>query len=416
MKWMVVLLLSLALSVTASGREHLADRSREMSGSMMPYDFSRVDDKPIWPDSLQPVYAAHVARHGARFISSAKKVRELRNFLTAHEGNLTPKGRRFIALLDSVENVTAGRWGQLSEIGVNEENMIAGNLYTLLPNLMKKARIEAISTYVPRVVMSMYAFCHCLSIESSDVEISTSEGRQYDRLLRSFETDSAYAKYRKDGDWEMYVRHLEDSTVSPEPARALIKDERGIAESSLRTATMDMYGILQSLTAFGMEAPTEEFMSETEYHSCWEVDNLAHFLRNTVSPISNAAARATAPLLARIIKDADRMTATCNFYFGHAETLMPLLSLMRLPGCYDDSTDFYSVSERWKDYEVVPLGANLDIIILASPSDVRYVAMRLNGHFVAPMEGNARKILKWDSYKDYLSTLSGIAILGGGSR
>lgn len=368
----------------------------------MPYDFSRMEERPIWPDSLQPVYVAHVARHGARFISSAKKVTELREFLTARDGNLTPMGKRFMALLDIVESVTADRWGRLSDVGIMEENHMADDLYALLPDLMKKAKADAVSSYVPRVVMSMYEFCHRLAIESTDVEISTSEGRQYDSLLRSFDTDGAYAAYRNDGIWRDYIRHLEDSIVSPAPALALIKDETGIPEVSLRDATMDMYGILQSLAAFGMEAPTDEFMTAEEYRDCWKVDNLEHFLRNTVSAISRDAAGATTPLLERIVSNADSMTNTCNFYFGHAETLMPLFSLMRLPGCYDDTQDIYSVSDRWKDYEVVPLGANLDIIILQSPKKEKYVTVRINGRFVSPIEGNAEKILKWDSYKDYL--------------
>ncbi len=48
-----------------------------LEGSMMPYDFSYTDSKPIWPDSLTPVYVARVARHGARYISSPKKLEKL---------------------------------------------------------------------------------------------------------------------------------------------------------------------------------------------------------------------------------------------------------------------------------------------------------------------------------------------------
>ena len=90
-----------------------------------------------------------------------------------------------------------------------------------------------------------------------------------------------------------------------------------------------------------------------------------------------------------------------NFYFGHAETLMPLLSLMRLPGCYSDSSDFANLYERWRDYDVVPLGANIDIIFLESPKGGVYVALRHNSRFVAPMQGGM--IVPWPDYKAYLT-------------
>ncbi|MDE6023058.1 MAG: histidine phosphatase family protein, partial [Muribaculaceae bacterium] len=193
----------------------------------------------------------------------------------------------------------------------------------------------------------------------------------------------------------------------------------------LRGLTLRMYDILQSLTAFGMDAPTDEFMSESEYRACWEIDNVEHYLRNTVTPLSSLAGKATSPLLARIISDADASLGRrliditmkkadmnlqdapegydANFYFGHAETLMPLLSLMRIPGCYDDSKDLATLSDRWQDYNVVPLGANLDIILLSDKRQRTYVALRHNGHFVAPMSG--RMIVPWTEYKGYLTDI-----------
>ncbi|MDE6632605.1 MAG: hypothetical protein K2K23_06365, partial [Muribaculaceae bacterium] len=392
-----------------------------LAGSMMPYDFSYTDSKPIWPDSLTPVYVARVARHGARYISSPKKLEKLQEAISKATavGTLTKEGRRFSALLESVEDATGSQWGRLSEVGCKEEVGLAKDLYTLLPGLMKKARVNAISTYVPRVVMTMCQFNHELTALSSDINITASEGRQYSYLLRCFTADSLYSSYRDNGDWKKVSEKLMDSIVSPEPARKILGALSGFDNHKFRKLTLEMYDVLQSLTAFGMPAPTDEFMSAADYKACWEVDNLEHYLRNTDTPLSSLAGKASSPLLARIIADADAslnarlvdMTIKgadmnqaeapgrydANFYFGHAETLMPLLSLMRVPGCYDDSGDFPTLSSRWKDYEIVPLGANLDIIFLQSPSQRTYVALRHNGRFVSPMSGTL--IVPWTDYK-----------------
>ena len=398
-----------------------------LAGSMMPYDFSYTDSKPIWPDSLTPVYVARVARHGARYISSPKKLEKLQEAISkaTAAGTLTKEGRRFSALLESVEDATGSQWGRLSEVGCKEEVGLAKDLYTLLPGLMKKARVNAISTYVPRVVMTMCQFNHELTALSSDINITASEGRQYSYLLRCFTADSLYSSYRDNGDWKKVSEKLMDSIVSPEPARKILGALSGFDNHKFRKLTLEMYDVLQSLTAFGMPAPTDEFMSAADYKACWEVDNLEHYLRNTDTPLSSLAGKASSPLLARIIADADAslnarlvdMTIKgadmnqaeapgrydANFYFGHAETLMPLLSLMRVPGCYDDSADFPTLSSRWKDYEIVPLGANLDIIFLQSPSQRTSVALRHNGRFVAPMSGAL--IVPWTDYKAYLTEL-----------
>lgn len=131
------------------------------AGTMMPYDFSNVQTAPVWPDSLRPVYLAHVARHGARYITSERKLTYLRKVIgEANDGGtLTDTGRNFSILLDSVSSPSEGRWGALSGVGEMEEVRIAQNLSKLLPTLMNRFKAHSISSYVPRVVMTMYEFC-----------------------------------------------------------------------------------------------------------------------------------------------------------------------------------------------------------------------------------------------------------------
>ena len=426
MKNRILVLFAVSLSLAAMAARPYSQLPPQYAGSMMPYDFSGAEIEPIWPDSLKPVYVAHVARHGARYITSAKKLEKLQQAISKAraEKKLTKEGERFDALLKSVLAATGDQWGLLSTVGAEEERRLGSDLYILLPDLLKNARVNAISTYVPRVVMTMYEFNHALTVKSSGISITASEGRGFSPLLRCFTADSAYAAYRDDGDWKKVSERLMDSIVSPEPARRLLGKSSVLSDKDFKKLTLDMYDVLQSLTAFGLPAPTDEFMSDADYCACWKVDNLEHYLRNTVTPLSRLAGEATAPLLARIISDADaalgaHMEAAArkragmapvqtegydaNFYFGHAETLMPLLSLMRLPGCYSDSSDLSTLYERWRDYDVVPLGANLDIILLESPRGRVYVAVRHNGRFVAPISRMQEKIVDWNAYRSYLT-------------
>lgn len=417
----------------ASARRHISDGDAmlpaDFAGSMKPYDFSGVQTEPVWPDSLKPVYLAHVARHGARYISSAKKLEKLRKAIAdgKSSGSITKLGDKFELLLDRVASVSDGRWGALSEVGSKEEQQIAENLYSLMPGLLKDANINAISSYVPRVAMTMYEFCHQLAWISSDVRVNTSEGKEYDPYLRCFEADPEFDAYRNGGEWKQLYDSIVDATVSPEPAIRILGKGSGLSEEKLRRLTMEMYDVIQSLSAFGMSPVDNSFMSEDEYKACWEADNVEHYLRNAITPYEDMAASATAPLLAKIIADADRSlddlmldrtlkrAGMCaeeilpkaydaNLYFGHAETLMPLLSLMGVDGCFYDSNDLANLSQEWRDYDIVPLGAHLDIIILDSPSGRKMVALMLNGKFVPPLQGRPL-VEDWETYREYLINL-----------
>lgn len=403
----------------------------EYSGTMMPYDFTGTTATPIWPDSLKPVYIAHIARHGARYITSEKKLERLRSAIaTARSaGSLTPRGRKFSALLDTVAARSEGRWGLLSDVGKREERRIADSLYKLTAPLLRKGNVHAISTYVPRVEMTMYEFCHQLSRLNSHLDISTSGGRDHSPLLRCFSADSAYNAYRNDGDWQRIYNHAVESTISPEPAIRILGRKSGLDDNKLKKLTMDIYDILQSLTAFGMNAPDSEFMTEQEYIRCWEADDLGHYLRNADSAYSRLAGAASSPLLAKILADADDALGArslslalkkegmnsdgispepyvANLYFGHAETLMPLLSLMRAEGCHYEKDDLSSLTSEWRDFDIVPLGANIDIILLGSPSGKTYAALLLNGKFILPpaetRSGFCPHVAGWDEYRSFL--------------
>ena len=85
-----------------------------------------------------------------------------------------------------------------------------------MPSLLKNGKVEAISSYVPRVVMTMYELCHELARCYSGIEVTTSEGKQFNPLMRYFTVDTAYVAYLKDGRGNLFMilmppRHFRQS-------------------------------------------------------------------------------------------------------------------------------------------------------------------------------------------------------------
>lgn len=373
----------------------------ELNGTMMAYDFNDSDTIVPWTKEMQPVFINYMARHGARYLSSEKKIVHLRNELTkaAEENNLTRAGEEFLSVIQMTDSVTAGNWGALNIVGIEEEQRLGKEMYAIAPELMKYGRVEARATYVPRVVMTMYELCHQLAKSSSDIQILTMEGKEFNPLLRYFKVDSAYANYIEDGAWKKSFEEYSLKTIPTQPSAKLFK--AAPEEKSLQKMTSEMYGVLQSLPAADLTAPVEKWFTETEYMDCWKVDNLQHYYQRSVSEFSNIPARSAAPLLKDIITAADdaisgKSTLSASLRFGHAETVIPLFALMHLPGCYAPDCPAEKVAEQWKDWEVSPLGANLMIVLLRDSKGENFTALRLNGKWISTED---QKIVSWNKLK-----------------
>lgn len=373
--------------------------SPELDGTMMPYTFTREAVQAPWDTTMRPVFVNYVARHGARYLSSESKVSNLRSELADAEkkGLLTKKGHDFLLLLNKVDYRTAGHWGALDPLGIQEENKLAQEMYDLMPGLLSSGGVYSCATYVPRVIKSQYEFCHRLAVNAPRLEIQTHEGKQFNPLLRFFTTDKAYADYLKEGPWRYAFDTFRSEKLPVIPAAGMLQ---GVYDSKrLQDISEQAYGVLQSLRAAGIEAEPSEWFSEKEYRDCWEVANLKHYLQRSANTFTPIAAEAARPLLDSLVSNADRAFEgnvpyrRADLYFGHAETVIPLFALMRLPGCYSPDLQPDQVAAVWRDWEVAPLGANLMMVCLTDGNGGRYVSLRLNGRWLE-MEGT--KVIPWE--------------------
>ncbi len=380
--------------------------SPHLDGTMMPYDFEAVDSVVPWSSDMKPVFVNYIARHGARFLSSAKKTEALKARLeeARRENRITAKGTAFLRLLEKVDSVTDGRWGALNPLGIEEESRLGHELATIAPELLKKGRVVAESSYVPRVVMTMYEFCHSLAQYSSDLEITTTEGKNLNPLLRYFTTDKPYVDYLEQGPWRYAYDAYSKNTLPVNPAACMINEVTDSKE--LQKLSLDAYGVLQSLRAAGIEADPSEWFTEEEYADCWKVSNLKHYYQRSVSTFSPLPAECAKPILQRMAANADQAFKSfansedlkAELLFGHAETVIPLFALMKLPGCYSPDCEPDAVAAQWKDWEVSPLGANLMMVCLEDAAGNDYVSLRLNGKWV---EIEGAKVIPWSTLQTY---------------
>lgn len=370
-----------------------ADVPEYAYGSMLPL---RVPEAPAWPDGYEPFYVNHTGRHGARFMSSDKKARNLYERLSKAKeaGALTAKGRALLELTESVILASQGKWGTLTSLGQTQERQIASFTLSCMGESMKKGKAAACATYVPRVVMSMYEFCYSLSLLTSRLETSTAEGREFSPLLRFFAVDNSYVDFLQSPALNDLVARSKAETVPAAPAKALFTDGYARSDKDLRDMTYDAYSLLQSLPAMEMKGDPLKWFTPGEFTACWQQSNYEHWLERTggYSPIPLKSARI---LLDKIVEEVDAAAARrdgelkASLHFGHAETLMPLLALMRVPGmCWvSPSTSLpgaETVSTHWRDSDVVPLGAFVQIQLARDNRGDVYGRIIVNGRVTTP--------------------------------
>lgn len=380
---------------------------QECAGSASPYARHFEDFRA--PDSLKVVMVNHVGRHGARYPSSSANCEDLARVLHQAEntGMLTEKGRKLLELTEYVIEQSAGRWGQLDSLGIAEQRGIAARMYVKYNSLFGKEKtVTAIASFKPRCVLSMYEFMHQLSLLAPDTKLLNASGPQESGLLRFFESNKEYQAYRGSDALKEALRHERDRLLAEKPACAV-----GIVGEQLadRDVAMAMYGVVIGAGAMEIAADPSQWFSKEEYNSLWALKNLKQYLEYSYSTLSSVPAEMAAPLVRDLIAAADRAAAGEGPFvvlrFGHAETLMPLLSLLRVKGAYYISDRLGSVARHWHNYHLVPMAANLQMILFEAPSGKKYVRFDLNEIPQAMMPGSEEIYVEWDKMRSYLLKL-----------
>lgn len=406
----ITALLSIIISVHclyAASPAAATYNSIQCEGSAMPYPTPK--ESASYPDSLTPVMINHVGRHGARYPSSASRPLAMKRALQHADslGTITPLGRELLAVTENVITRSNGKWGALDSLGMAEQRGIAARMFANYPNLFANGKVSALSSFAPRCIMSMYSFTHQLARMNNRLEIFTSSGRQNSPLMRPFDIDQDYIDYRDDKPYDDVLKSYIAETAPVAPVKRVLGEGYPLDEEHMRDLAITEYGLLAGLSAMGYDVDVLKFLTIDEYNSLWSCNNLRQYLERTANTISTVPADIAADLLMNLINTTDevaerRSDTRVMLRFGHAETLMPLLSLMHIPGCYYMTNYFDTVDSHWRNFYVVPMASNLQIILFRAKSGRLYARFDLNEVPVTLIPGDDSIYIPWSTARQYL--------------
>lgn len=380
----------------------------DCQGSLRPYpQIQQVE----YPDSLIPVFINHIGRHGARYPASATNCKTLLAALDRADslGTITLLGRKLRTFTAEMMERSRGNWGALDSLGMAEQRLIASRMFKNYTEVFRNAHVKAISSYSPRCMMSMYSFTHQLDRLDNHMEFVTSTGRANSPLLRPFDIDEDYIEFRKtDVLAETYDRYFRQVCPVSAIDRVLGEEFPYGSEGRRRDLAIVEYYVIAGASAMSMDCDAGAYFTRDEYNRLWSCFNLRQYLQRTATTLSSVPADIAAPLLMDLINTTDAAAegtsaAEVCLRFGHAETLMPLLSLMRVPGCYYMTNYFDTVGLHWMDFNVVPMAANLQMVLFKNKENGRmYLRTDLNEQPVKLIPNRDDIYLPWTQVREFL--------------
>lgn len=381
----------------------------DCQGSLIPYpkDIRNVNA----PDSLIPVYISHVGRHGSRYPASSANCLKMRKALLLADsvGTLTALGRNLLTLTDKVIAASQNRWGSLDSLGQAEQRAIASRMFATFPELFKNGTVNAISSYSPRAMMSMFSFVHQLDRLNNKMEFITSTGRVNSALMRPFDVDKDYLEFRREDTWQPpYSEYFDQSCAITAINRVLGRDFPYGDTDTARDLAITEYYVVAGLEAMGMPSAMNTYFTVEEANALWSCFNLRQYLQRTATTVSAVPADIASQLVMDIITRTDNAIAGTNpavvdLRFGHAETIMPLVSLLRLPGCYYMTNYFDTVAQHWQDFKIVPMAANVQFILFKAVKSGRYyVRTDVNEVPTTLLPNDGRVYVPWTVARNYM--------------
>lgn len=368
------------------------------------------DSVPEFPEGYKPVYISHYGRHGSRWAINEKQYPLVLDILHQQQaaGNLTPEGEEVMRKVEIIAEHAKGHAGELSPLGQRQHKAIAERMMRRTPGLFAdSARISALSSIVPRCIISMSAFTERLKELNPALQIirSASPG---DMDFISYSSPEAKKVGADSLGWRAnHIRFRKKVVPTERLMSYLFKSTPELDDPVLFLKTL--HDIAITTQNVDLDVDLLSIFTPDELFGLWQALNYNMYVRHANSPEGKKAGMLSArSLLDDFITRADSTLASfgnvegatkakdsvslsdvdypkVQLRFGHDTNLIRLLALMQLEGCAESETDPGQYYAAWQDFRVSPMAANLQLIFLQPEDNC------MKEEIVAKKENNTRK-------------------------
>lgn len=325
-------------------------------------------------------YISGYFRHGSRYQPSDKRyANTLQRLQEGHaRGVLTAEGEALLPQIQTLCDSCLGHGGQLTSVGERQLEAIGGRLAQRYPEVFEGKRfVSARASVVPRCGASMRAFMRGLEQQlghptNSLLEVDSAYMNYiaYDSpAMRELSADTAF--WRDDFNRYYRLHTLQQSVVERFFTDATDVDSLNFVDD-LYWLTIGMQNVdVPGCDLSGCFTPEELF-------ECYRCVNYRMYICNSLSPTGQGIpARSASSLLKNIVEGIDDAIIDPNIAahlrFGHDSNLLRLLSLMRVAGTTAEVENPAEAYDAWREAEICPMGANLQLVLSRSDEGKVYL-------------------------------------------
>ncbi|WP_448701095.1 histidine-type phosphatase [Mucilaginibacter sp. AW1-3] len=355
------------------------------------------------PPGYKPVFINYVGRHGARHLTKDVNTTLAYKLLQKADSAkaLKPDGKKLEAMVVALQKVEQPYLKSISIRGAEEQQGIGARmrLHNAAVFADDRSCLNIIITKEERTKQSSEAFLKGLGYKGCVQPIKVDND-----ALRFFSIAPAYLQFEENGSWKQQMDKLEKA-VKPAgfDIRFLNRFFDAGFVSQLKTDEQDEFiddilgfsSITNSVSAeiknAGYRIADLNFRSLIicdELRVLDELNGADEFLKKGPAMDSNGIqVRDAVPLLVNFINTTDKYIAHQNtaaeLRFAHAETIAPFAALLGLNGAGTPAKNILQYAGVWQTSKVIPLSANIQMVMLKNNRNNYLIKFLLNEKEVA---------------------------------
>lgn len=399
-------------NATAEITKVISECPEKAGGIYYAYDVEQ-DSIAQVPEGYVPVYVSHYGRHGSRWPVNQKIYKIAGDFFQEQQlaENLTAEGRSVWKQVTRCAGNAQGHLGELTARGERQHRSIAARMQKRFPSLFNDGKVIARSSLEPRCIMSMIAFCDQLEETIPGLRISK-HATPGDMEFIHHNTQVAQLNTGDDAPWMWDFSARRDSlTRSHKTAAKLFKSLP--QTDSLPIFMRSLYDVAISVQDIdSLDVDLLSVFEDEDLMRQWMASNYMQYVANGRSPESMASGpESVKPLLLEMMERADEKLASgevgVDLRFGHDTDLLRLVSLLDVEGLGVELEDAERAAEKWRNFEISPMGGNFQLIFYKGRDGKVIVVPRLNEVPVkiSDVPEVTPGCYDWDLLKSYFSSL-----------
>ena len=304
-------------------------------------------------------------------------------------------------------------------------------MYENYKSIFKKCDyVDAKATIVPRVLISMTAFCDELLRHNNKLDIHYECGKPFQKWLNPYykDNDPRLAKYidlyrhNAGSEWvKQWWQYRRDNIDNTRLLSSLFKPDYVKSMPLPQDFVFRLFKTATSLPGTPTEVSLLDVFTTEELYEQWRMVNAIFYYETGPSGIKDRVLNGVStPLLEKILEDAEQKVAAgepaVTLRFGHDGNIMGLLNTMRIPGWCEEVDNFEDIERYWNDFDI-PMGCNLQWIFYKNRAGEVLVKMLLNEEEIAlpaEIDSSMAPYYRWEDVRKFYRDLLPVMYETGG--